>query len=267
MNNKKLVLFDKGKDKDNIQIGRVSVFDSETKKLKFRKFNKVILAGSAFTASKHFNIKPKVFTPSYNEVLGLDHSIKEPFTDVGIRKEEQIFLFAVGVGGCGQEASQVYKVDYTKWIQPEDLVPFRYQLKSNDLGNFMRDKYFGRKTTDDRIAYYFKAFENPPEFIQQYVDGTPIDENIYLSDRTDEVESFVQLNLKITKDDCRDFFLATTGINSAKINTISLLTAWKKEIDGHIYYQDIRPITKINFPNESLIDISKGIDIIYDIFY
>lgn len=231
--------------------------------------NKVIVSGSAFTAAKHFNISPAALTPSYNNVLGLDNTVNEAFGEPGIRREEQVFLFAVGTDGCGQIDSQVYEVDYTKWIPTESLVPFRYQLNTNDLTNLQREKYFGRKTMDssNRIAYYFKAFENDPVFKQQYVDGTPIDENIYLATRTDEVESYVELNLAVTKEDCRDFFKATTGMNDAKVNTISLLTAWQKEIDGFIYYQDIRPLTKLNFPNETLIDESKGLDIIYHIYY
>lgn len=270
MNDKKIALYDiKNVKEDKMSTRRtdIQIFIEETNELVFRGSNKVIVGGSAFTAAKHFNIKPKSFTPSYNTVLGLENSVNEPYNELGIRKEEQVYLFAVGIDGCGDENSQVYNVDYTKWIAPENLVPFRYQLDKNDIGGYMRDKYFGRKVIGDRIAYYFKAFETEPVFKQQYTDGTPIDENIYLSNRTEEVESFVELNLKITKEDCRDFFMATTGINDARINSISLLTAWAKEIDGQTYYQDIRPLTKLHFPNEALIDTSKGLDIIYHIYY
>ena len=73
--------------------------------------------------------------------------------------------------------------------------------------------------------------------------------------------------MKITKDDFRDYFIATTGINDARINSISLLTAWYKDIDTYRYYQDIRPLTRLNIPNESLIDLRKGIDIDYSLFF
>lgn len=268
-NRKEKILFDKGSERDSCTFKRTDVIvkNHYTGEQLFRGSNRVIVGGSAFTAAKHFNITPKVFTPSYNTVLGLDNTVIENFDKPGIRRDEQVFLFAVGTDGCGQEASQVYDVSYTKWIAPASLIPFRYQLETNDIPESMRDKYFGRKTGNGRIAYYFKAFETDPVFKQQYSDGTPIDENVYLTDRLDEVESFVELKLSITKEDCRDFFLATTGINDARVNTISILTAWKKEIDGHIYYQDIRPLTKFNFSNESLIDVSKALDIIYHIYY
>lgn len=275
----RLHLFDQNKQIDTgkilfhnqkgiFQKGCAEFRDSETHELLYEKEipNKVTVAGSAFTACKHWNIKPAVYTPSYNEVLSLQNSFNEPYTKDGIRPEESIFLFCVGVGGAEQQ-SLVYDVDPTKWIQPEELVPFRYQLNTNDIPTYLKDKYYGRKIVGDRILYYFKAFESPVVFKQQYTDGTPIDENIYTINRTEPVESYAEILLKITKEDCRDFFLATTGIDDAKVNTISLCTAWKKEIDGETWYQDIRPLTKLNFPTELLVDTTKGIDIIYHIYY
>lgn len=268
MSDKLLSLFENNNNKDACTIRKtaVTMTNHETGEVLFKcKPNKVIVAGSAFTAGKHFHIPALALTPSYNSIMGLDNTASK----VGnhILEEELVFLFAVGTDGCGVENSQVYDVDYTKWIDPASLVPFRYQLDTNDLSGSQREKYFGAKTAGGRIAYYFKAFEIEPVFKQQYIDGTPIDESIYIATRTDEVESFVELSLKVTKDDCRDYFLATTGIDDARINSLSLLTAWAKTINGFTYYQDIRPLTKINFPNESLIDLTKGLDIIYHIYY
>ena len=265
---KKMKLFEKNKYNDKTSHKTfIQIKDEDTGEVIFEGSNKVILAGSAFTAAKHFNISPRAKTPSYNTVLGLDNTVSEPFNEEGVRREEQVYLFAVGTNGCGLANSQVYDVDYSKWIAPEHLVPFRYQLATNDLNPDLRDKYFGRKTYGDHIIYYFKAFETKPELKQQYSDGTPIDENVYLSNRIDEIETFVETQLKITKEDCRDYFIATTGINDARINSISLLTAWKKTIGGYDYYQDIRPLTELHFPNEPLIDVTKGLDIIYQIYY
>lgn len=268
---KELILFDDNISKDScsVQKTKIIIKDPETNEVLFEGSNKVIVSGSAFTAAKHFNITPHTTTPSYNEVLKLEKSDNDLYNEPGIRREEVVCLFAVGIDGCGPEASQVYDVDYTKWIAPESLIPFKYQLGTNDLPTYHRDKYFGRKVLpNNRIAYYFKAFENAPMFVQAFSDGTPIDENIYTSSRKDEVESYVEINLKLTKQDCRDFFLSTVGINDAKVNTISLLTAYPVEKeDGFIYYQNIRPLTKLNFPSEPLIDTSKGLDIIYHIYY
>jgi len=268
MSDKILNLHERNKTQDIIHDTEILIYVEGTDILLHRLHNKVIVSGSAFTAAKHFNIKPNIWTPTYNTKLGIYTPTAEPYTEPGIRKDEIVCLFAIGTDGCGQENSQVYDVNYTKWIAPENLIPFRYQQPTDDLNTAMRSKYFGRVATNSRIAYYFKKFESDPVFKQQYSDGTPIDENVYTDARLDEVESFVEISLKITKEDCRDFFLATTGINSARVNTISLLTGWSSvDGDGFTYYHDIRPLTKLNFPNESLIDTSKGLDIIYHIYY
>ena len=234
----------------------------------FEEDNKVIVPGSAFTVMKHFkDISIPVKTQTYNNALGLDHITS--ITDSEERLNSYVYLFAVGIGGCGPENSQKYDVDYTKWIDTSDLIPFKYQLTANDLSDDMREVYFGRKAIPaaDRIAYYFKAFDTAPVFKQQYIDGTPIDDNIYISDNDMDVESFVEIKMSVTNRDCRDYFLATTGINDARVNTISLLTAVPKVIEGYTYYQNIRPLTKLNFNNISLIDETLAIDIIYQIFY
>lgn len=265
---KQMVLFDKNHNNDNAIINKtdITIKVAGTDIVLFRGHNKVILPGSYYTASKHFGINPPIKLPSYNTALGLENI--QALTDAEERSA-LVTLFAVGIDGCGPESSQVYDVDYTKWITAENLVPFRYVYTDNDLSDTMRTKYFGRKpiTGTDKIAYYFKAFETDPTMHMQYVDGTPVDENVYISDNSLDVETYVELNLTVTKDDCREFFDATTGINDAKINTISLLTAVPKTIDGYTYYQGIRPLTKLNFPNESLIDLTKGIDITYHIYY
>lgn len=272
--NKCLPLYDGINSTDSAKIsqgnmrGHVKFLVPGTNTVIFEQDNKVIFPGSWFTAMKHFkNLSIPVKTPNYNTALGLDNIVS--ITDTEERLDSYIYLFAVGIGGCGPEDSQKYDVDYTKWIQAEDLIPFKYQLTNNDLSDDMREKYFGRKAIPaaDRIAYYFKAFESAPVLRQQYIDGTPVDENLYVSDNIMDVETFVEMKLSITPRDCRDYFLETTGINDARINTISLLTAVPKQSNGFTYYQNVRPITKLNFNNESLIDETKGIDIIYQVFY
>ena len=85
--------------------------------------------------------------------------------------------------------------------------------------------------------------------------------------KNSEVETFVELRLKVTEEECREFFAQTVGINEARVNTIQICTAWKKVINNKVYYQDIRPLTKYNMPNEQLIELSKGLDIVYQIYY
>lgn len=255
----------------------IDIYNPETGECLFKGLkNKVIVPGSGLIARKLFDITTEEVTPSYNTVFGNAMYTPEadtPVTSVELntkadKNNHKVLLFCVGTDGCGAENSQVYPVDYTKWIKPQDMVPFRYQLGSNDLPDEMRESYFGRVEVNggEYIAYYFKRFEGDPVLVQQYIDGTPINGDIYDSVKADSVETYVELNLKITKQDLRDFFVATVGIDEARINTISLLTGYPVEENGHIYYKDVRPLTKLNIPNEPLIDVTKGIDIVYHIY-
>lgn len=273
--NKKLFVSDNGRSTDSVSLDRN--YGTTARKTEvtlktlsgdpiLKQRNMVPIAGSEFTIFKHFDIPLDYITPSYNNVLGLDN------IDTTLRATnsgEFVYLFAVGTGGCGELDSNVYPVEYSSWIKPQDLVPFRYQLSTADLSEDMRSIYYGRKTMGDngRIAYYFKALEGNPIIKRQYIDGTPVDNGIYNSTKSMEVESYVELRGIITKEDLRDYFIATTGIESARINQISLLTAYKTVESGITYYQNIRPLTLLNIHNEQLIDLTKGIDMTYHIYY
>lgn len=281
MPNKKIVLFDGCESKkENISFNRgnglytdIDVVCHETGELLFRGHNKVIISGSEVLARELFDISADPITPTYNTDLALvtpavDTASTKATNTKATKDHPKILLFCVGVGGCGEASSQVYTVDYRKRIDPADMVPFRYQLVGSDLSASLRESYFGRKEIGTNyIAYYFKRFEDVPEETKQFIDGTLVDSGIFATTRTEEAETFVTLKMQITKDDLRDFFTLTTGIDSAKINTISLCTAYPVVgTDGYIYFNDIRPFTKLNIPNESMSDVSKGIDIIYHIY-
>lgn len=266
-------LFDNGSSRDTVKLDRSRgewkteiIFKSiDTGEVLYTTHNKVVIAGSQFVACKCFDLDELVHLPTYNEDLTLDNSEAhgtEP------QNTPKICLFGCGTQGCGKENSQVVPVKYTGRIAPAgDLVPFRYQLPQNDLSAELRAKYFGRKATGDRIAYYFKGFETDPVLKMRYVDGTVIDAHLYDSENQTDAETFVEMSMRITKEDFRDYFRATTSINDARINSVSLLTAWYTESGGYKWYQDICPMTQLNIPNEPLIDLTKGIDITYHIYF
>ena len=280
---KKIALYDGLKANDIASLSSKTAFNTsidirnlETGEIVFKGLkNKVIIPGSGFIARKLFDITTEEVTPSYNEIFG--EAMYTPAVDTvptsfdvgttATKDNHKVLLFCCGIDGCGSENSQVYPVDYTKWIDPTNLIPFRYQLASNDISDDLRETYFGRTNINDEyLAYYFKRFEGLPVLVQQYIDGTPITGEIYDSVKQEDAETYVELSLKITKEDIRDYFVATVGIDEAKINSISLCTGYPVEEDGFVYYKEIRPITKLNIPNEPLIDVTKGIEIIYHIY-
>lgn len=270
----KLNLFDLSDIKDEHKIisgrpvGEVIITNKYTGETVLKKKNKIILPGSCTAASNQFDIPILHTTPTYNEKLQLENSIVN--TDPLAIRSERVYLFCIGTDGCGPHQSQVYDVNYGMWCPPDKLVPFRTVNIDNDLSTAHRERYFGRVKlfNNSKIAYYFKGFDAEPTWHQRYVsDNTPITSGVYDTGRLDEIVSYVELKMSVDEDDVREWFALTTGVNHALINTISLLTASYTTIGDIRYYQDIRPYTKINFPNEPLVDVNKGLDILYRIYY
>lgn len=233
--------------------------------------NKIVIAGSAFLASKISNKLPKIFTRTYNDELSLDYNNPVAYDNSGMPKEEQIILFGVGDTGCGNEVKDVYKVEYKSHINGSDLIPFVVRTQAEgDISDELRETYFGRKKEGNgNIKYYFKAFTLDPEIHQEFLDGTPIDENIYVNQRKDEVQSFIRYQMDISSDDFVKFW-EMNNIDERRISSITLLTGIETKVpdDNGIQrkiYQNIRPLTVYNFARENMLE-SKGIKIVYDIY-
>ena len=286
-------LFDGYKPEDNISSGvkktHVVITNHDTGEIIFEGCNKVIFPGSEFTAKSHFDISAESVVSSYSELMNLDQDAITTSKDIDGAKEK-IYLFCVGTDGCGPESSQKYPVNYTKAMLPSNLVddptlgymvPFRFMATGNilDKDTAFRSKYFGRRletigtTGATYIAYYFKKFETSPVLVRQYADGTTItkESDIYHSSKTDEAQCYIQLKLRITNEDCRDYFAQTIGANAARWNTLSLCTGIPATYTSngvtYNYYKNITPFAKLNIGNENLIDASKQYDISYQLYY
>lgn len=286
---------------------KVNLYNDVTGELIFEGHNKTVIAGSALTAMKLFNLDRNCLdaTPTYDTTMGLDNGangstyptivIKDSNGNVvGSMQDEtqrKIIGFCVGQGGAGLDISDVFDVEYCSWITPDNIIPFRYPLQNAD--DVDETMYKGRKALtlsdgSNRNAYYFKAFSNTPKLVQNYVStiGTFSDSvsagSVYINNgaSADKAQSYVELHLKITKDDCRDFFITHKGIENAKINQISLVSAWTKTVEvtkmdslGNMktaqyeYFQDIRPFSIINIPNEIISNHEKSLSCIYSLYF
>lgn len=290
---------------------KINIYNDVTGELIFEGHNKTVIAGSALTAMKLFDLNRNCLsaTPTYDTTLGLDNGadgstyptkviLDDNNNVVGSVEDEtqrKIIGFCVGQGGAGLDISDVFDVEYCSWITPDNLIPFRYTKVTTNGGvdDIDEEMYKGRKalTLADgtfRNAYYFKAFSNTPNLVQNYIStiGTFSDSvsagSVYDNNgaSADKAQSYVELHLKITKDDCRDFFITHKGIENAKINQISLVSAWTKTVDilksdsmGNVktksyeYLQDIRPFSIINIPNEIISNHEKSLSIVYSLFF
>ena len=242
--------------------------------------NKVVLPGSQLNACRAFGLEEAVEFPSYNKEMELDHSVdpSEP-----PKNDQIVCLFCIADSGCGTLPKDVYKTKVTDRIKPapanptstdeftsDMIMPFRYVDFDDDLSDNLRKFYFGRKTFTSlgKIAYYFKKFDTEPQLHLRYADGTQITENIYDIESDQEAECYVEMRLRISRLDFRDYFENVIGYDKGRISSLSLCTAWYDDtIDQYIYYQNIIPYTLLNFSFQLLVSSDISLDISYQIYY
>lgn len=258
---------------------RIILKDHDTGEILSDDSNKVLITGSLLNACYAFGISSNYEDiPSYNSDMHLDNSL-DPSTEPD--NDNIVCLFCIDDSGCGTTATEVYEVNYTDRIEPSSIMPFRYVDADKDLDENLRKYYYGKKTLNDgsnKIAYYFKAFDTTPQLHLRYTDGTQINmEEIYTVDTAQMAECYVETRLRINRNDFRDYFEEVLGWDKARISSLSLCWGWYRQfVDGrdqygndlvYKFYQTIRPYTKLNFPLNWLVDLTKAIDIIYRIYY
>jgi hypothetical protein len=306
--NDKFVMSDSGLYVPARVNSKIEFFNDSGERIWEPLHNKTVIAGSALTAMKLFNLDRNVLdnTPTYETMLdGLDNGangstypttvISSAFGDVissvSDECQRKIIGFCVGQGGAGLDISDVFDVKYCDCISADNIIPFRYPLANAD--DVDENVYKGKKTLptlsngQNRIAYYFKTFSNTPNLVQNYVTSigafsdSVSPSTVYSNSASaDKAQSYVELHLKITKDDCREFFTTHKGIENAKINQLSLVSAWTKTVsvtkldkagnmrtNTYEYFQDIRPFSLVNIATEIMSDLSKSISILYTLYF
>lgn len=244
---------------------RITVMDADTGEVHGVFENKVVITGSMLSACDIFGIPLPATLPSYNAEMELNNS-HEPGTQP--KNSPIVCLFCIDDSGCGAEQKDVFVANYIDRIDPKNIMPFRY-VDHGTLGKDQREVYFGEKTLDNgKDAYYFKKFDTTPELHLRYTDGTQINEQMYKVDTEQTAECFVESKLTVNRLDLRDYMEQVLGWDKARVSSISLCYAWyDDEIGDFRYYQDIFPYTKLNFSVEWLVDLTKAITFIYDVFY
>jgi hypothetical protein len=241
--------------------------DSLTGDKLFEEENQIVLGGALFILEKIFNVEAPIDVAYLNEIMGI--GANDPIDEL-YPKNTGVCLFGVGVGGCGDASRSVVDVKYYE-REIFDMIPFR--ITDEALSNSEAEKYwFKRYESDGKISYFLKSFEHEPEIKvlwkdgEEGEDGSEVATGVHNTNRTEPIETFVELILKINKKDCREYFEINGEIEEARINSIGLFTGILSTNEkGEPEYKQVKLFSKLNIPNEMLV-LSKDITIVYRIY-
>lgn len=242
---------------DNINPFDEKIFDEE---------NQIVIGGALFILEKVFGVEPNLYVDYLNNIMGI--ATDDMSTD--LYADTHVCLFGVGVGGCGDSIRSVKDVNFVE-REIFEMVPFR--ITDEDLNPSEQKKYFFKMEKDNKTHYYLKTFEQQPvikalwkDSDDQDEDGSEVEAGVHESTRTEPIETFVEMILKISKKDVRDYFELYGDIEQCRINSIGLFTGAKRKLaDGTTDYQQVKLFSKLNIPNEML-TLKKDLTIVYRIY-
>lgn len=236
--------------------------------------NKITVGGILHILKLLFGVDSKLDIKTLNELLGIGTSgVKD------LNSQKLVFAFDVGLGGCGSSyADEKEVLDQENIVK--NIIPFRIVDSEEELGD-MKDKYWFKKRLESgKLAYYLKTFEAVADIhtlwkdgITADADGNPVAGNPADSTRTEGMESFAEIVLRISAQDLREYFelFEPTGAKYARFNTIGLCVGQKgtlnggDENDGDAEILDCIQFSILNFSNEML-HFEKDLSIIYRIY-
>lgn len=232
----------------------------------FEEENQVVLGGSLFTLEKVWGVQSPLHVDTLNNIMGIATE-GAPVTN---QKETFVCLFGVGYGGCGDTVKSVKDVKYYE-REIFDMVPLR--VTDGGLTTQEEQQYFFKKQmANSKTAYYLKKFENTPAISVLWKDGvegedgTMVEEGVHETQRTEPIETFIEMHLKITKKDVKEYFEMNGNIEEARINSIGLFTGVLVDLGGGKFdFKQVKLFSKLNIPNEAL-TLRKDMDIYYRVY-
>lgn len=234
----------------------------------FEEENMTVLGGALYTLEKLFGVQSSLDVGYLNDIMGIANT-GTPITDI-YPKDNIVCLFGVGTGGSGDTIASVNDVLFQE-REVVDMIPFR--VTSTPLTSPDDTKYWFKKANGDgTTSYFLKNFESTPTikaFWDDGVngeDGTEVQSGVWDSTSTTPIFSFVEIILKITKDDCREWFQINGNPDQARVNTIGLFTGVQGTLaDSSVDYKQVKLFSKLNINNEML-TTAKDLTIIYRIY-
>ena len=203
--------------------------------------------------------EPSLFTGS------LGKGILDTFKTIGRR-------FTYG-GDTGRD-QRVYYFNTKELIDNKfgtpNPIPFRVVETPFTEGMPEYEKYFlMRQEQDGMYAYYGKRFARDVVIRPLWkdaakdVDGSPVTESDYTSDRDTPIEVFAECVCTIEKEDFREYFDIYDNIDETRFNEIGLCTGiLSRTADGRPDYKQVRQASCCHFTNDPL-HMEKDMSIVY----
>lgn len=220
--------------------------------------NSLMLGGGIYVLEKLFGVESPLKVESLNNIMNI--ATTGPEITERHPKEHVVCLFGVGIGGAGDSITSVKDLN-VKDREILGMVPFR--VTADGLTASEQEKYWFRKQLDSgETAYYLKRFETDPQIKPLWKDGegdedgSMIQEGVHNSTRTDDIEVFVEMVMRIDKTDIREWFELNGDIEQTRINTVGLFAGIKADISedgsGIMDYKNVHLFAKLNIHNEML---------------
>ena len=280
----KLAFLEKFKNKEKQKSPfrtEISAYDEFGDVLFTLEHNMVVLGGAITVLEKMWNIRSSLVIDTINNINQINPAVQS--TTELLPQDDYVCLWGVGIGGSGDAFGSVRDVKYYEREigqngQSNEFIPFRTvttALEGEDVQKYTLSKSVGTGFT----AYYAKKFETEP-FIRSLwrdglegEDGTEVTDGVHNTQRTEDIETFVEMHMKVDQNDIREWFEMNGNIEQARFNTIGLFTA-RLTADGHGGYNatNVKLFTKFNFDNEPLgaglssTGSGKTVSIIYRIY-
>lgn len=261
----------------------ISAYDEFGDVLFTLEHNMVVIGGAITVLEKMWNIRSSLVIDTINNINQISPAVQS--TTELLPQNDYVCMWGIGIGGSGDAFGSVRDVKYYEREigqngQSDEFIPFRCvttSLEGEDVQMYTLSKTVGTGFT----AYYAKLFDSEP-FIrslwrdgQDGKDGTEVTDGVHNTQRSEEIETFVEMHMKINENDVREWFEMNGNIEQARVNTIGLFTG--RLVDngaGGYNAQNVKLFTKFNFDNESLAGTpgstgssnSKTINFIYRIY-
>lgn len=229
--------------------------------------NNITLGGAQYILSKIFGVEPAVKIAYLNDIYKIGTTGPE-ITEI-YPKENVVCGFTLGVGGCGDAYYDI------KTVLPQeraltDMIPFR--ITDQPLTGEEKQKYWLEKKNDyGKYEYYVKTFEATPKIRVLWddagkgQDGSPVTDNVHTSTRTDPIQTFVEILLRVDSADLREYF-QLKQLEHGRFNEMGLVTGVKGVLeDGTEEYKQVLQFSILKFSHEML-HFDKDLSIIYRIY-